>query len=179
MEYLLIHTVHARRMYMERKIYKPKTKGLFLLITIIYFIVTISSIVLHFTSIESFGTRTFLYGSFIYWFWCLTLLAIIKSQRIILEKDGTFRYKTLGINRCVFHTKQLVEVIKEKMNGHPVYVLKYSGNRKRKPIPYLPFEEEWNEIILWFKKHNDTFTCDEKIPHFRHTYKKYDYVEKP
>lgn len=163
---------------MGRVIYKPKTKGLILLTTIVYFMVSITLFGLHFTKIETFDMQGFLIGSGVYWLWCLTLFMIIKSQRIILEKDGTFRYKTLGFDRCSFHASQLIEVIKEKMNGHPVYVFMYDGNQKRKPIPYLPFDSKWNEILSWLSSYNNQFILDERLPNYQHTYKKYDHIEK-
>lgn len=160
------------------KVYKPSTKGMFWIMLAVYALVISTTLILVHIRVAPFEQNTFILGTIGFWLWCGGMAFIIRSQRIILYQDGHFELKVLGMTRTKFHSKNLLELNKEMMNGSPVYVVKYKNQPKWKPIPFLPFERFWADIINWMKMHNPELKINLSKPKYRHTYQKYQKINK-
>lgn len=83
---------------------------------------------------------------------CSVLYIAIKSQRVILN-DKQLVLKVLGMTRHRIDLSHIEEVRKGKMNGSPIIEIETrpNGYKKISPVPYLPFEKDWDEMLTFIK----------------------------
>jgi hypothetical protein len=135
------------------KIYYPKTEGILKLMTTVFILVFLFGTSIHVLQNDDFDIwMTFLKVSGIYIIACLLIYFTIKSQRLILCENKLV-LKQLGFTRHEISFKCVEEVRKGKLNGSPIMEIesKIAGFQTISPVPFLPFKEDWDEILQCIK----------------------------
>jgi hypothetical protein len=134
---------------LEQKIFYPNMKGILKTMGIVYLIVTIFGSVLNtFNQSDVQDWALFFKVSLIYIFCCSTLYFLIKSQRIILNERELI-LKLAGIKRHHILLSKIGEIRKGKMNGSPIIEIVVKNDKQKRvyPIPFLPFQLYWEEML--------------------------------
>lgn len=135
---------------MTTRVFYPKTTGISTVMFTIYVIVLLAGTIINLIKSDGFGEWiTFLLVSFLYIGICSLIYFAIKSQRIIITKD-IFLLKQLGLVRHHIRLKEIEQVRKGKMSGSPIIEIqtKPGKNQKIYPVPFLPFEQDWDDILF-------------------------------
>ncbi|WP_456276816.1 hypothetical protein [Bacillus sp. AK128] len=135
---------------MKDKVYVPVTVGILKIMVTVYGFVLAAGIIINIMKEEGLeGILSLIGFSSLYIIACTLLYFAIKSQRIILTNKG-FILKQLGMVRHRINYKDIHEIRKGKMSGSPIMHIEVNINDKKKvyPVPFLPFEKDWNEILL-------------------------------
>ncbi|MBM7662668.1 hypothetical protein JOC85_003478 [Bacillus mesophilus] len=133
----------------EDKVYVPVTVGIKKVMITVYGLVILAGTFINIMNHDGLQKWLSLIGfSSLYIIACAIIYAAIKSQRIILTKKG-FILKQLGMTRHSISYSDIYEVKKGKMSGSPIMKIEanHKGNKKTYPVPFLPFEKDWNEIL--------------------------------
>jgi hypothetical protein len=134
---------------LKNKVYLPKTKGVIKTMLTVYVIILISGSILSFAQEESLQDwYSFLRLSLLYVCVCLLIFIAIKTQKIIIS-DCYISLKQIGITRHKIQFEHIQEVRKGKMSGSPIIEIAAKSGEHEKvcPIPYLPFSNDWDEIL--------------------------------
>lgn len=137
------------------KTYYPRVKTIEVFMVLVYAVVV------------SFGTallwakgdlsyerwRTFMLIGLIYIAFCILLSFCIRTQRIELTEKG-MHHKLFGMNRRVVSFSSVKSVTFGKVNGSTVIAIEKHFEKRPTFVPYIPFEEDWDEIGSYIKKHN-------------------------
>jgi hypothetical protein len=136
------------------KIYYPNTEGVLKLMTAVFIIVFLFGSLIHVLQNDGLDIwMTFIKVSSIYVIACILIYLTIKSQRIILDEDKLV-LKQLGITRHEIKFDCIEDIRKGKMNGSPIMEIesKICGFQRISPVPFLPFRNDWDEIIEVLKE---------------------------
>ncbi|MGD6803684.1 hypothetical protein [Rossellomorea aquimaris] len=136
------------------KVYFPNTKGVFTLMAIGYVILLAGGSALSFILNETLVQWTsFLMQSLLYIVVCSLIYLSIKSQRIIIT-EKYFVLKVIGITRHKVDFEHIREVRKGKMSGSLIMEIhaKKGSYSKVCPVPFLPFSEAWDELLLTIER---------------------------
>ncbi|WP_078549990.1 hypothetical protein [Litchfieldia alkalitelluris] len=136
---------------MNEKIFYPNTKGILKMMAFVYLIVVVFGSVLN-TYFHSTSQEWLLFFkvSLIYILVCSILFVLIKSQQIIISKKE-FKLKLAGFTRYQITLSSIGEIRKGKMNGSPIMEIKSKNNRIF-PVPFLPFEAAWEEVLEFVRQ---------------------------
>ncbi|WP_044022380.1 hypothetical protein [Bacillus sp. SG-1] len=136
------------------KVFFPETKGIIKIMAAVYFILLAGGSFLSLYLNETLAQWTsFLLQSFLYIVACSLIYFAIKSQRIIVT-EKQFILKVIGITRHKIDFNHIHEVRKGKMSGSPIMEIhaKKGPYSKVCPVPYLPFSDSWQELLLIIEK---------------------------
>ncbi|MFD1739829.1 hypothetical protein ACFSCX_25520 [Bacillus salitolerans] len=134
---------------MNEKVFTPKTTGVLSIMSMVYVIVLMAGTILNIYKDDGLENWfMFLKVSSLYILACSILFFAIKSQRIILNNDE-ITLKQLGLTRHKIQYRHIEQVRKGKMNGSPIMEIetRVNGCQKVSPMPFLPFETDWKDII--------------------------------
>jgi hypothetical protein len=134
---------------MPQKVYFPNTNGILKIMVTVYVLVLLAGTIINVIKREGLENwLTFITISSIYIIVCSLIYVAIKSQRIILT-DKSFTLKQLGLIRHRISLKEIEEVRKGKMDGSPIMEIetRINGLKKVSPVPFLPFEKDWKEML--------------------------------
>jgi hypothetical protein len=135
------------------KVYYPNTEGVLKLMTLVFIIVFLFGSLIHVVKNDGFNIwMTFFKVSGVYVIACAVIYLTIKSQRIILDENKLV-LKQLGITRHEIDLECIEEVRKGKLNGSPIMEIASSrcGFQQISPVPFLPFQRDWDEILQFIK----------------------------
>jgi hypothetical protein len=131
----------------NNKTYFPVTVGIWKIMFTVYGLVLFTGTFINIMNKDGLESWLSLIGfSSLYIITCCILFWAIRSQRIILTKKG-FVLKQLGMTRYLITYSDIHEISKGKMSGSPIMKIECKGNKKTYPVPFLPFEKDWNEIL--------------------------------
>jgi hypothetical protein len=133
----------------EDKVYVPVTVGIKKVMITVYGLVVMAGTFINIMNQDGLQSWLSLIGfSSLYIIACCIIYGAIKSQRIILTSNG-FVLKQLGMIRHQINYSDIYEVKKGKMSGSPIMKIEadIKRNKKTYPVPFLPFETDWNEIL--------------------------------
>ncbi|WP_377888389.1 hypothetical protein [Alkalihalobacillus sp. R86527] len=137
------------------KTYYPRVKIIEVFMVLVYCVVVAFGTVLLWVkgdlSIERW--RTFMLIGLIYIAFCILLSFCIRTQRIELTEKG-MQHKLFGLNRRVVSFSSVKRVTFGKVNGSIVIAIEKHYDKKLTYVPYLPFEEDWDEISSYIKQKN-------------------------
>jgi hypothetical protein len=136
------------------KVFFPQTKGIIKIMAAVYIFLLAGGSVLSILLDESIAQWTsFLLQSLLYIAVCSLIYFAIQSQRIIIT-ETQFILKVLGVTRHKIDFDLIHEVRKGKMSGSPIMEIhaKKGPYSKVCPVPFLPFTESWDEILLTLEK---------------------------
>jgi hypothetical protein len=136
------------------KVYFPETKGVIKIMAAVYFLLVAGGSILSMVLDETLAQWTsFLLQSLLFIVICTLLYSAIKSQRIIIT-EKQFILKVIGMTRHKIDFEHVHEVRKAKMSGSPIMEIQAKKGRYSKvcPVPFLPFSESWDELLLTFEK---------------------------
>jgi hypothetical protein len=150
---------------MDNKIFFPNTVGILRTMLLVYIMVMLFGSILTFMKAEGLETwLSFAKVSLVYLGICAILYLSIKSQRIILD-EKYFVLKVIGITRHQIPLSKINEIRKGKMSGSPIMeiVLQGKGRKPVLPVPFLPFEENWDEILQSIQNQCDKNVIGEMV----------------
>ncbi|WP_270179373.1 hypothetical protein [Alkalihalobacillus sp. CinArs1] len=137
------------------KTYYPRVKTIEVFMFLVYVIVVLFGTALLWVkgdlSVERW--QTFIMIGFIYIAFCVLLSVCIRTQRIELTENG-MHHKLLGLNRRVVAFSSVKRVTFGKVNGSLVIAIEKHFDRKTTYVPYIPFEQDWDEIVSYIKQKN-------------------------
>lgn len=137
------------------KTYYPKVKAIELFMSIVYgIVVCFGTLLLWFKgdlTLERW--RTFMLIGLIYVSYCALLSFCIRTQRIELT-EYRIEHKLLGLSRRSVAFTSVKTVKFGKVNGSPVVAIENNYNHKSIFVPYIPFEQDWDEISTYIKERN-------------------------
>ncbi len=136
---------------MKGKVYYPNTSGIGKIMSSVYSIVLIVGSGINVSNQDGLESWfLFLKVSLIYIGICTLLFLAIKSQRIILN-DNQFTLKVFGFTRHQIFLSQINQIRKAKLNGSPIMEIE-TKNKRTFPVPFLPFEKVWDELLPLLKE---------------------------
>jgi hypothetical protein len=136
------------------KVYFPETKGIIKIMAGVYFLLLTGGSAISLMLNETFAQwTTFLMQSLLYVAVCSLIFFAIKSQRIIVT-EKQFILRVIGMTRHKIDFSHIQEVRKGKMSGSPIMEIHAKKDRYEKvcPVPFLPFSESWDELLLTIER---------------------------
>ncbi|WP_421384885.1 hypothetical protein ACOJQI_08975 [Bacillus salacetis] len=136
------------------KVYFPETKGIIKIMAAVYIFLLAGGSALSVMLDESLAQWTsFLLQSLLYIAVCSLIYFAIKSQRIIVT-ETQFILKVIGMTRHKIDFEHIHEIKKGKMSGSPIMEIHAKKGRYSKvcPVPFLPFSESWDELLVTIEK---------------------------
>ncbi|WP_456271349.1 hypothetical protein [Bacillus sp. AK031] len=136
------------------KVYFPETKGIIKIMASVYILLLAGGSALSFMLNETLAQwTTFLLQSLLYIAVCSLIYIAIKSQRIIIT-EKQFILKVIGVTRHKIDFSHIQEVKKGKMSGSPIMEIHAKKDQYKKicPVPFLPFSESWDELLLTIER---------------------------
>ncbi len=97
--------------------------------------------------------QTFMLIGLIYVSYCALLSFCIRTQRIELT-EYVIEHRLLGLSRRSVAFTSVKTVKFGKVNGSPVVAIENNYNHKSIFVPYIPFEQDWDEISTYIKERN-------------------------
>jgi hypothetical protein len=136
---------------MKEKVYYPNTSGIGKIMGTVYAIVFFAGSAINIIRQDGLESwLVFLKVSLIYIGICTLIYLAIKSQRIILS-EKQFTLKVFGFTRHQITLNQINEIRKAKLNGSPIMEIE-TLNKRAFPVPFLPFEKCWDELLPILKE---------------------------
>lgn len=137
------------------KTYYPRVKTIEVFMFLVYVIVVLFGTALLWVKGDLTVERwqTFIMIGFIYIAFCVLLSVCIRTQRIELTENG-MHHKLFGLNRRVVAFSSVKRVTFGKVNGSLVIAIEKHFDRKTTYVPYIPFEQDWDEIVSYIKQKN-------------------------
>ncbi|MCA0171777.1 hypothetical protein [Bacillus sp. RAR_GA_16] len=137
------------------KSYYPRVKAIELFMVLVYgIVVSFGTLLMWIKGDLSFERwQTFMLIGFIYVLFCIFLSFCIRTQRIELT-EYRIEHKVLGLSRRSVAFSSVKKVMFGKVNGSPVVAIINGNTRKPIFVPYIPFENDWEEITSFIKERN-------------------------